>query len=102
MATPADKYRINALAKDLNVKSKDIIELIAAAGKGQKSSMTALSEEELSYVFEHYTQKNQVDIAAFFKKYDEKKQQRAREEAEKNAQEQEKAKELQQQQGSKP
>ena len=102
MATPADKYRINALAKDLNVKSKDIIELIAAAGKGQKSSMTALSEEELSYVFEYYTQKNQVDIAAFFKKYDEKKQQRAREEAEKNAQEQEKAKELQQQQGSKP
>ena len=55
MATPADKYRINALAKDLGVKTKEITDLLSAAGKGQKSPMTALEPDELSLVFEHIT-----------------------------------------------
>ena len=73
MATPADKYRINALAKDLGVKTKEITDLLSAAGKGQKSPMTALEPDELSLVFEHITQQHQVDIEAFFRQYEEKK-----------------------------
>lgn len=61
MATPADKYRINALAKDLGVKTKEITDLLSAAGKGQKSPMTALEPDELSLVFEHITQRHEVN-----------------------------------------
>ena len=83
MATPADKYRINALAKDLGVKTKEITDLLSAAGKGQKSPMTALEPDELSLVFEHITQQHQVDIEAFFRQYEEKKKARkAKEQAE--------------------
>ena len=83
MATPADKYRINALAKDLGVKTKEITDLLSAAGKGQKSPMTALEPDELSLAFEHITQQHQVDIEAFFRQYEEKKKARkAKEQAE--------------------
>ena len=79
MATPADKYRINALAKDLGVKTKEITDLLSAAGKGQKSPMTALEPDELSLV----SQQHQVDIEAFFRQYEEKKKARkAKEQAE--------------------
>jgi len=76
MATPADKYRINALAKDLGVKTKEITDLLSAAGKGQKSPMTALEPDELSLVFEHITQRHEVNIEEFFKQYEEKKKAR--------------------------
>ena len=83
MATPADKYRINALAKDLGVKTKEITDLLSAAGKGQKSPMTALEPDELSLVFEHITQRHEVNIEEFFKQYAEKKKARtAKEQAE--------------------
>lgn len=83
MATPADKYRINALAKDLGVKTKEITDLLSAAGKGQKSPMTALEPDELSLVFEHITQWHEVNIEEFFKQYEEKKKARkAKEQAE--------------------
>ena len=83
MATPADKYRINALAKDLGVKTKEITDLLSAAGKGQKSPMTALEPDELSLVFEHITQRHEVNIEEFFKQYEEKKKARkAKEQAE--------------------
>ncbi|MDD4124420.1 MAG: translation initiation factor IF-2 [Eubacteriales bacterium] len=67
-----EKLRINSLAKDLNVKSKDLIELLAEHGYSGKSYMTALESDELSIIFEHYTQLHQTDIAAFFKSYDDK------------------------------
>ena len=83
MATPADKYRINSLAKDLGVKTKEITDLLSAAGKGQKSPMTALEPDELSLVFEHITQRHEVNIEEFFKQYEEKKKARkAKEQAE--------------------
>ena len=85
MATPADKYRINALAKDLGVKTKEITDLLSAAGKGQKSPMTALEPDELSLVFEHITQRHEVNIEEFFKQYEEKKKARkAKEQAERD------------------
>lgn len=61
------KYRVHEVAKDLNVPAKDIIELLAKQFDGVKKNMTALAEEELSYIFEYYTQNNQVkDLNAYF------------------------------------
>ncbi|OGO88169.1 MAG: translation initiation factor IF-2 [Clostridiales bacterium GWF2_36_10] len=77
-----EKYRINALAKDLDIKSKDIIDILTENGHPGRSHMTSLEEEELSIIFEVVTQNNQTDIAAFFKIYEDKK-------AEKKATEQE-------------
>ena len=73
MATTSEKYRINALAKDFDVKSKDIITILDNAGLAGRTHMAVLDEDELSIIFETLTQNNQVDIAAFFKEYDDKK-----------------------------
>lgn len=54
------KYKIHQVAKDLNVPSKDVIDAVAQYCKVTKKSMTALEENELNAVFEHFTQKNQV------------------------------------------
>ena len=55
------KYRVHEVAKDLNVPSKDIINLLGKHFDTPKKHMTALTEEELNVVFEHFTQKNQVE-----------------------------------------
>ncbi len=73
MATTSEKYRINALAKDFDVKSKDIITILDNAGLAGRTHMAVLDENELSIIFETLTQNNQVDITAFFKEYDDKK-----------------------------
>jgi len=89
MATTSEKYRINALAKDFNVKSKDLITILENAGFAGKTHMAVLEEAELSIIFETLTQKNPVDITAFFKEYDDKKN--AKKEEERKAQEAAKA-----------
>ncbi len=73
MATTSEKYRINALAKDFNIKSKDLITVLDNAGLTGRTHMAVLDEAELSIIFETLTQQNQVDITAFFKEYDDKK-----------------------------
>lgn len=55
------KYRLHEVAKDLNVQNKDIVDLLEQYFGETKKHMTALTEEELNIVFEHFTQKNQVD-----------------------------------------
>ncbi len=61
------KYRVHEVSKDLNVPAKDIIDLLGKHFEGVKKHMTALTEEELSVVFEHFTQQNQVkDFNAYF------------------------------------
>ncbi len=72
MAT-MEKFRINSLAKDLNVKNKDLVQLLSDHGMPRKSSMSVLEDNELSLIFEYVTQNNQVDLTAFFKYYDDKK-----------------------------
>ena len=52
---------MHEVAKDLNVPSKDIITLLGKHFDTPKKHMTALTEEELNVVFEHFTQKNQVE-----------------------------------------
>lgn len=50
------KYRVHEVAKDLNVPSKEIVDLLQKHFGDVKKHMTALTEEELDVVFEHYTQ----------------------------------------------
>ena len=56
------KYKLHEVAKDFNKPSKDLAEVLNKRfPEPQKKSMTALSPEELDYVFEYYTQNNQVE-----------------------------------------
>ncbi|MFT8889051.1 MAG: translation initiation factor IF-2 [Ethanoligenens sp.] len=54
------KYRVHEVAKDLGVPSKDVIDFLSKYYNEPHKHMTALSEEELNLVFEHYTQKGEV------------------------------------------
>ena len=46
------KYKIHELAKDFNIQSKQIIEMLAPLFEGEKKYQTALEERELDAVFE--------------------------------------------------
>ncbi|BED92996.1 MAG: translation initiation factor IF-2 [Candidatus Paraimprobicoccus trichonymphae] len=63
------KYRVHELAKDLKVANKEILNILKEYLNVEKKHMTALTEEELSVVFEYFTQKNQVEsFDEYFKK----------------------------------
>ena len=49
------KYKVSEVAKDLNKPAKQIIDLLAARGGEPKKVGSNLEEEELNYIFEHYT-----------------------------------------------
>ncbi len=55
------KYRVNELAKDLNISTNDITDVVQEYFGVQKKSQASLSEDELSVVLEKYSQKNQVN-----------------------------------------
>jgi len=55
------KYRINEVAKDLNVPNKDIVNLIAEKFGVTKKPMTALEEDELNVIFDTFTTEHQVE-----------------------------------------
>lgn len=52
------KYRVHEVAKDFDVPSKEVVELLKKHFGETKKHMTALTEEELDVVFDYYTQKN--------------------------------------------
>ncbi len=54
------KYRVNELAKDLNISANDITDVVQEYFGVQKKSQASLSEDELSVVLEKYSQNNQV------------------------------------------
>lgn len=56
-----EKYRVHEVAKDLGVPSKEVIDLLAKYFDSPKKHMTALEPDELSIVFQHYTNKNAVE-----------------------------------------
>ena len=93
MAIKANKYKLNELAKDLELSNNDIIGCLAEISDDAKKSQSALSPEEVSFVLEYFTQKNQVEnFNEFFadnqKPEDIKKQEeeaKAKAEAEKKA-----------------
>jgi translation initiation factor IF-2 len=65
------KYRIHEVAKDFNVPSKMVLELLSKYFSDVKNHMTALNQEELNIVFEHFTQNNSVEsLEKFFQEAD--------------------------------
>ncbi len=52
--------KISVLAKDLGLKNKELLEMLAANGFAGKSHSSPLSEEEFAFVIEYYTQNNQI------------------------------------------
>ena len=68
------KYRVSEVAKDFGVSSKEVIELLAKYVDTPKKSATALEENELDLVFEHFTQQKSVEnFDAYFATAAEKK-----------------------------
>ena len=60
-------YKINNVAKDLNIPVKQVIEIVAEMGGEPKKSGGSLNEAEMNYLMESYTQKNaEKDLSAFW------------------------------------
>ncbi len=60
MAQQATTYRINRLAKEFNLKSKDIVDLLAENGVEGKTHMAILEPAEFNLLIELMTAKNQI------------------------------------------
>ena len=55
-----NKYKISDMAKDFNIKSKDLLAIIAQATGSEKKSGAVLVEDEIGLVFTFITAKNSV------------------------------------------
>ena len=78
------KYKVADVAKDFKVPVKDVLDVLGDKFPAKKAQ-TALTEEELNFVFEHYTRENEVtSFAPYFamagKPKDEKKKAEPKEE----------------------
>ena len=60
MAQPNPQLRINQLAKDLSVKSKDILDIFEAAGLEGKTHMATLTPDEFGLLIWTLTESRQV------------------------------------------
>ena len=56
----AAKYKVSDVAKDFKVSNKDIISLLEERFGTVKKSVTALTEEELNVIMEHFTHEHEV------------------------------------------
>ncbi|MDD6021791.1 MAG: translation initiation factor IF-2 [Oscillospiraceae bacterium] len=101
-----DKYKVHELAKDFDISSKEVVEILTQNGFEAKKSMTALDPNELDVLFNVITAKNSVEsfdayFAAGAKKEEaepqpekeEKAEEKADEKAEKSAEKKAPAKE---------
>ena len=55
-----NKYKISDLAKDFNMKSKDLVEIVTKAIGTEKKSSAVLNEAEIGMVFSYITAENSV------------------------------------------
>ena len=55
------QFKINQMAKDMGLKSKDMTELLAAKGMPNVKSEKTLTEQEFNILFQSLTEANQVD-----------------------------------------
>ncbi|MFV0351407.1 MAG: translation initiation factor IF-2 [Oscillospiraceae bacterium] len=55
------KYKLNEVAKDLNLQTKQVVDLLSDKFGEVKKHTTPLTEEELDYVFNHYTKQAEED-----------------------------------------
>lgn len=72
------KYRVNEVAKDFGVASKDVVKLLEDYTGTAKKSQTALEESDLDIIFEYYTQQHQEEnFDRYFAAAAEKEKERA-------------------------
>jgi len=87
-----NKYRVHEVAKDFDVPSKKILDILAKHFEEQKKSMTALEEPELDIIFETFTKEHSVEsFDAYFATANEPKKETKKEKAEPEAKEEAKA-----------
>ncbi len=55
------QFKINQMAKDMGLKSKDMVDLLTEKGMADVKSQKALSEQEFNVLFQSLTAANQVD-----------------------------------------
>ncbi len=61
------KYRVHEFAKDMGLKSAEIMELLDRLETKERTHMAVLTQRELDYLFNYYTKKNEVkDFNAYF------------------------------------
>ena len=74
-----EKYRVHEVAKDFGLNSKDVLNLLEEYfPDDQRKHMTALTSEELNFVFDHYTEKNNMaDLDKYFEAMKKPKNQEA-------------------------
>lgn len=81
------KYRVHEVAKDFDIPSKDVVELLKKHFGDTKKHMTALTEDELDVVFDYYTQKNALEsFNSYFAQRDNKPDQNKEENKPEDAQ----------------
>ncbi len=62
-----NKYRVHEVAKDFDIKSNIVVDLLGKYFDGQKKHMTALEEDELDMIFETFTKEHEVaDLNEYF------------------------------------
>ena len=65
-STMNQQFKITKLAKDLGLKSKDLVDLLAQNGIEAKTTQKALEPLEFDILFEHLTKENQIsDIGSY-------------------------------------
>ncbi len=77
------KYKVHEVAKDLDVQSKEVADVVNKYCGSAKKSMTALDENELNVVFDYFTQKNNMEnLSSYFAVRDKAIEARAEKEVE--------------------
>ena len=54
------KYKISTLAKDLNIKSKDLLDLVTSLGMTDRKHSSVIEADEFNVILEVLTSKAQV------------------------------------------
>ncbi len=87
-----NKYRVHEVAKDFDIKSNIVIDLLGKYFEGTKKHMTALEPDELDLIFDTFTKENQVeDLNAYFNYMPDSAKKETAKEQEKKAPEEKKA-----------
>ena len=80
------KYRVHEVAKDFDVQSKEIVNILKKHFEEPKKTQSPLDEHELSVVFEEITQANQVEsFDAYFAAGEKAREERAAAQAKQKA-----------------
>ena len=62
-----NKYRVHEVAKDFNIKSNIVVDLLSKYFDGQKKHMTVLEDDELDMIFDTFTKEYEVsDLNEYF------------------------------------